>query len=284
MSIYKQVLVSIDGSDTSKYALREFIRSIKSENLNITVVSVLPMYEGDVYSLWTKDIRTSTEKVCENYLAEARQIAHEEGVTVETVSAEGEIHEKIVELADAGNYDLIVLGKKGMSLIEKAFVGSVTSRVIGYSRQDVLVIPYNAKLAWKKLLLTTDGSVYSNAAAQTAISIAKQHHGEIKVLSVVDMTIEFMLRAHEVYDKLVAKAKNFTNEIKEKAFSAEVPVEPLVRDGEVYQVIIDAAKEYETDMIVMGNLGRTGLKRLLMGSTAERVLGHAAFPVLIVKP
>jgi nucleotide-binding universal stress UspA family protein len=49
-------------------------------------------------------------------------------------------------------------------------------------------------------------------------------------------------------------------------------------------VIIDVAQEYQTDMIVMGSLGKTGIKRLLMGSTAERVLGHAVFPVLIVKP
>lgn len=284
MSLYKKVLIAIDGSDTSKYALREFLRLSKNEKMDITVVSVLPVYEGDLYSLWTKDIRATTQKVCDNYLTEARQIANEEGVTVETVCEEGEIHERIVALADTENYDLIVLGKKGIGLIEKALVGSVTSRVIGYSRQDVLVIPYNAKLGWKKLLLTTDGSVYSNAAAQTAIKIAKQYHSELKVLSVVDITIESILRTHEIYDKLVAKAKIFTNEIKEKALSAEIPVETIVRDGEVYKVIIDVAKEHQIDMIIMGNLGRTGLKRLLMGSNAERVIGNAAFPVLIVKP
>ncbi len=52
----------------------------------------------------------------------------------------------------------------------------------------------------------------------------------------------------------------------------------------VYKVITDTAKEYQSDIIVMGSLGRTGIKRLLTGGTAERVLGHAFFPVLIVKP
>ena len=284
MSIYKKILIAIDGSETSMHALREFLKFSKTENFSITVVSVIPAYEGDLASMWTDNITSSMKKACDVSLAEALKIAVEEGVPIETICEEGEIYERIIELADAENYDLIVMGKKGMSLIEKAFVGSVTSRVIGYSRQDVLVIPYGAKVSWKNILIATDGSLYGEAAARKAIEIAARYHSEIKALSVVDVTVEFMLRANEVYESLVAKAKEFTNGIKEKASAAGVKAETLVRDGEVYKVIIDTAKEHQTDMIVMGSLGRTGIKRLLMGSTAERVLGHATFPVLIVKP
>ena len=284
MSIYKKILIAIDGSETSMHALREFLKFSKTENFSITVVSVIPAYEGDLASMWTDNITASIKKACDVALAEALKIAVEEGVPVETICEEGEIYERIIELADAENYDLIVMGKKGMSLIEKAFVGSVTSRVIGYSRQDVLVIPYGAKVSWKNILVATDGSLYGEAAARKAIEIAARYHSEIKALSVVDVTVEFMLRANEVYESLVVKAKGFTDSIKEKASSAGVKAESLVRDGEVYKVIIDTAKEHQTDMIVMGSLGRTGIKRLLMGSTAERVLGNATFPVLIVKP
>jgi nucleotide-binding universal stress UspA family protein len=284
MSIYKKILIAIDGSETSMHALREFLKFSKTENFSITVVSVIPAYEGDLASMWTDNITASMKKACDVSLAEALKIAVEEGVPIETICEEGEIYERIIELADAENYDLIVMGKKGMSLIEKAFVGSVTSRVIGYSRQDVLVIPYGAKVSWKNILIATDGSLYGEAAARKAIEIAAHYHSEIKVLSVVDVTVEFMLRANEVYESLVAKTKGFTDSIKEKASSAGVKAGSIVRDGEVYKVIIDTAKEHQTDMIVMGSLGRTGIKRLLMGSTAERVLGHSTFPVLIVKP
>lgn len=171
-----------------------------------------------------------------------------------------------------------------MSLIEKAFVGSVTSRVIGYGRQDVLVIPFESKLSWDNILVATDGSAYSEVAAMRAIEIARKYKSKVKVLSVVDVTVEFMIRAQEVYNNLVEKAKDITNNIKAKAFSLGVGAEPIVRDGEVYKVILDVANEYKIDMIVMGSLGRSGIKRLLMGSTTERVLGHANCPVLIIKP
>jgi nucleotide-binding universal stress UspA family protein len=284
MSIYRKVLIAIDGSETSMYALREYIRFSKAENPSITVVSVIPPYEGDLAATWTNNIITSIKKQCDASLSEAIKIAGEEGVTIQALCEEGTIHEKIVDLADMENYDLIVMGKKGLSLIERAFVGSVTERVIGYSRQDILVIPNGAKIGRRNLLVATDGSAYSEAAARKAIEIAMQSHGEIKALSVVNVTVEFMLRAHEIYDTLVAKAKGFSDVIKQKALAAGIKAEALVRDGEVYQVIIDVAKEQQADMIIMGSLGRTGIKRLLMGSTAERVLGHATFPVLIVKP
>jgi nucleotide-binding universal stress UspA family protein len=284
VNIYRKVLIAIDGSKTSMHALREFIRFSKTEKLSITVVSIIPLYEGDLAATWTNNMITSMKKQCDISLTDALKIARDEGVTIEAVCEEGEIYERIVDLADMENYDLVVMGKKGMSLVERAFVGSVTARVIGYSRQDVLVIPDGAKIGGKNLLVATDGSTYSEAAARRAIEIAKHYHSEIKALSVVDVTVEFMLRAQEIYDSLVRKAKGFTDSIKEKALAAGVNAEALVRDGEVYKVIIDVAKEYPTDMIIMGSLGRTGIKRLLMGSTAERVLGHSSFPVLIVKP
>jgi len=276
--------VPFDGSESGRNALREILKFAAYEKSLVTVVSVIPRYEGDLSALWTNNITASMKKQCNISLSEALNLAQKEGVTIETVCAEGEIYERIVDLADVENYDLIVMGKKGMSFVERAFVGSVTARVIGYSRQDVLVIPDGAKIAWKKLLLATDGSLYSEAAAQRAIEIAGQYHGSIKALSVVDATVEFMIRAQEVYDSLIAKAEEFTDGIKKKALSAGIEAESLVRDGEVYKVIIDVAKDYQADMIVMGSLGRTGIKRLLMGSTAERVLGNASFPVLIVKP
>jgi len=284
MDKYKKILVAFDGSESGRNALRETLKFAADEHCQVTVVSVIPSYEGDLSALWTNNIKSSMRKQCDMALSEALNLAQKEGVTIETVCAEGEIYERIVDLADMGNFDLIVTGKKGMSLLGRAFVGSVTARVIGYSRQDVLVVPDGAKIAWKKLLVATDGSVYSEAAAQRVIEISRQYHSTLKALSVVDVTVEFMIRAQDVYESLIAKAKEFADVIKKKALLAGIEADSIVRDGEVYKVIIDVAKEYQADMIVMGSLGRTGIKRLLMGSTAERVLGNASYPVLIVKP
>ncbi|NWF99060.1 MAG: universal stress protein [Nitrospirae bacterium] len=284
MNIYRKILIAIDGSKTSMHALKEFVNFSKSYNPDITIISVIPPYDGDLNALWVDNIDSSIKRQCDTALSDALKIAKDADVSVSAVCEEGEIHERIVDFADSGNYDLIVMGKKGMSLIEKAFVGSVTSRVIGYSRQDVLVIPFESKLSWDNILIATDGSAYSEVAAMRAIEIARKYKSKIKILSVVDVTVEFMIRAQEVYNSLVEKAKDITNDIKARAFSLGVGAEPVVRDGEVHRVILDVANEYKINMIVMGRLGKSGIKRLLMGSTTERVLGHTTCPVLIVKP
>jgi len=53
--------------------------------------------------------------------------------------------------------------------------------------------------------------------------------------------------------------------------------------GPAYRVIVELAQEWEAGLIIMGSHGRTGLKRLLMGSVTERVVGQAPGPVLVVK-
>jgi len=56
-----------------------------------------------------------------------------------------------------------------------------------------------------------------------------------------------------------------------------------VREGVAWETIAGLAREQKIEMIIMGSHGRTGLKRLLMGSVAEKVIGHAPCPVLVAR-
>lgn len=156
-------------------------------------------------------------------------------------------------------------------------------RVIGYSPIDVLVVPLTAEIGWKKILLATDGSKYSKAAAERAIDFAGEYGGELRVVSVVDVPAEFYGEAPDAVEDLINKAKGYAEDVKRQAESSGIKAETFVREGEAYRVIIDVARESGAGIIVMGSHGRTGLKRLLMGSVTEKVIGHAPCPVLVVK-
>lgn len=71
--------------------------------------------------------------------------------------------------------------------------------------------------------------------------------------------------------------------VAEKARSRGLACQTRVGVGPAYRVIVDTATEWEAGLIVMGSHGRTGLKRLLMGSVTERVVGEVPCPVLVVK-
>jgi nucleotide-binding universal stress UspA family protein len=78
-------------------------------------------------------------------------------------------------------------------------------------------------------------------------------------------------------------ANHYVKKVKEVVSAAGVNVETIIGHGNPCQEIIDAAKEQNADMIVVGTHGRTGISRLLMGSIAERVVGMAAKTVMVVR-
>ena len=71
--------------------------------------------------------------------------------------------------------------------------------------------------------------------------------------------------------------------MKKQAEAAGVKAETFVGEAEADEAITKLAKEQNADMIIIGSHGRTGLRRLLMGSVAEKVIGYAPCPVLVVK-
>lgn len=283
MGKYRKILVAIDGSESGKNALFQAFRLANDEKCWITVTSVIPPYEGEIETVGVKDMRATLRKPCDDAIAEAKQLANAERMLVKTVCEEGEIYQRIVDLADAENCNIIVMGRRGLGRIQRMLVGSVTARVIGFSQRDVLVVPERTAVGWKKIVLGTDGSKHSALAAGRAISFAASYGGELKVVSVVDVPPEFHAEAPQAVERMVAKAKGFVGDVKRQAEAAGVKAETFVKEAEAYEAITNLAKEQAADMIVVGSYGRTGLRRLLMGSVTEKVIGHAPCPVLVVK-
>lgn len=279
----KKMLVAIDGSESSMHALKESFKLARNEKSWITVVSVVPEYKGDLDLVAVGNVMASMRKPCEDALHKAEELAKAEGALIKTVCEEGEPHERIIDLAEAENCELIVMGRRGLSRLERVLVGSVTARVIGHSHIDVLVVPSTTEIGWKKILLATDGSKYSKAAAERVIDFAGEYGGELRVVSVVDVPAEFYGEAPDAVEDLIKKAKGYVEDVKRQAEAAGIKTETFVREGEAYKAILDLAKEQNANAIVMGSHGRTGLKRLLMGSITEKVIGYSSCPVLVVR-
>ena len=283
MGRYKKILAAIDGSGSSMHALRESFKFACSEKCWITVTSVVPPYVGDLDMVGVGDVIGAMRRPSEVALQEAEKMAKEEGVLIKTVAEEGELFERISDLAAAENCDLIVMGRRGLHRLERTLVGSVTARVIGYSQRDVLVVPRDTAVGFKRVLVATDGSKFCRTAVDRAIDFSRSYGGEISVVSVVDVPAEFYAEAPQVVDDMIHKARGYVEQVKSQAESSGVTAETFVREGEAYQAITDLAKARDVNTIVMGSHGRSGLRRLLMGSVAEKVIGYAPCPVLIAR-
>ncbi len=283
MGKYKKILIAIDGSDSGRNALLQAFRLAVEEKCWITTTCVVPPYTGDMDLTGIKDVRALLAKPCVEALGEAEHLADRERILMKTVREEGETFERIVDLADAENADVIVMGRRGLRKMARVLVGSVTARVIGHTQRDVLVVPSGAVLGWKRIVVATDGSRFSSVATDKAISFAKAYGGSLSVLSVVDVPTELYAEAPQAVEDMIKKAKQYTRNVKKQAESVNVAAETFIGEAEADQAIVNLAKEQEAEMIIVGSHGRTGLRRLLMGSVTEKVIGNATCPILVVK-
>ncbi|MEW6429797.1 MAG: universal stress protein [Thermodesulfobacteriota bacterium] len=282
MAKYRKILVAFDGSASSRNALGAASRLAQTDKSWIKVLAVVPSYEGDLDLFGVSNIRETIDGPGQKILAEARRLADQYDVHVLTNLEQGEPYERIVTVAREENCDLIVVGRRGLSNIERELMGSVTARVIGHTERNVLVVPEGASLGFANILVATDGSDASRDAVELAIDIAGERGGKLKVVSVVYSNDEFLALAPEMVDELIGKARVVAEEVAAAAAARGVAAEAIVREGEPYRAITDLAREIGADLLVMGSHGRKGLNRLLMGSVTGRTIGYASCPVLVV--
>jgi nucleotide-binding universal stress UspA family protein len=278
MSVFHNILVAVDGSPASLHALKE---SFGLAGGTLAAIFVAPASGpepglGARPAAYWLDVQTKA-------LAAAAELARAAGVPLKTIAAQGEAHEGIVAAAEEEVSDLIVVGLKGRDLPPAALMGSTTARVIGFSPRNVLIVPESAGIGFKRLLLPTDGSRYSHQATEEALRICRVSGGELVVLSVLDAPPGFVQEAPEVAKDWLDTLQELTTRVQRRAESQGIRCQTAVLSGSAYRIIVEQARKVGASLIVMGSHGRTGIKRLLMGSVTERVVGYAPCPVLVVK-
>lgn len=139
----------------------------------------------------------------------------------------------------------------------------------------------------KKILCPIDHSDCSKEALKYAVTFAIRDKAKLYLLHVIDI---------RTFDESIdMMAKNIpdnetTKQLKAKLFECipedirdDMDIETLVVQGIPFAEIISIAKKNETDMIVMGTHGRTGLAHIMLGSVSEKVVRKAPCPVLTVR-
>jgi nucleotide-binding universal stress UspA family protein len=142
-----------------------------------------------------------------------------------------------------------------------------------------------------KVLLAVDDSPYSMEAV-AAVGVRPWPPGtSVRVLSAVqqippaaaDLWYDAGDSLERARQELVKRAEQLTGRAVEALRHAVVMAEAIVREGDPRSVIVDEAKDWDADLIVLGSHGYTGFKRWLLGSVAQAVVSHAACSVEAVR-
>jgi universal stress protein A len=133
-----------------------------------------------------------------------------------------------------------------------------------------------------KILLTIDGSMFSEAAVQAMTARMRPEDTEVLLLYVVDPPA-FLEQDVTLHERSNRPRKWLNDAARELETSGFRHVEIRVIEAETRTGILSVAEEWLPDLIVLGSHGRKGVDRFLMGSVAESVARHASCSVLIVR-
>jgi len=137
MKGFKKILIAVNGS---KDVLKQGLQLAGDEGCWVTVIKVMPPYEGDLSLVGIKNVREVLGGGGENAVEEINDVAKAEGCLVKTRLEEGKIHEKIVEVAEDERCDIIVMGRNEKKGIRKFFGDGIIHKVMQRAHCPVLVV------------------------------------------------------------------------------------------------------------------------------------------------
>lgn len=143
-------------------------------------------------------------------------------------------------------------------------------------------------IVYKKILLPTDGSKFSENSEKHALFLADVCNADIIALSVVENSFSIGLPSDDTIYQINELLKKETKKNLEKVEDARksaginVNIDLKVAEGSPAEAILETAEEEDVDLIVIGSSGKTGFDKFIMGSVAEKVVKSAKCSVLVV--
>ena len=150
-------------------------------------------------------------------------------------------------------------------------------------------------IEFSKIMVGIDGSEESMKAVEFAFSMAKIYRAELIAVHVLTSDIGYIysspgvesppLTVKEIVLLDVDEAKKWFDEIKEKANKKgiQLKTEYIVAKKSLLNTILEYVEEHNINLIVVGTRGRSGIKKMLLGSVASGLITYASCPVLIIK-
>lgn len=186
--------------------------------------------------------------------------------------------------------DLVVIGTRGHAGIKLALLGSITQKTLRDLECPVFVVNEEAPLADRpitRILLPVDFSIHSDFAAELAADLAVRLEASVDLLHAFELPRDYTpygwLFGPELEEKMLSDINKRLVEIRQSLEHRQLDVTAHGRRGAAAPLIAEAAEEFESQLIVMGTRGNSGLSRAFLGSVAERTIRAAPCSVLAVK-
>lgn len=296
-----KILLATDGSETAEAAvdfLARFPFPKQSEVTMLTVIREDIFEEKDVEGL-SEELRQALKETQESVREEGEQLIAGEvdrlrkaGWAGSTEVRFGHPAHEIVRAAADLKVDLLVVGSHGLKGMRRFLLGSVSHNVLHYAPCSVLIVktpaaPVEGEKTWR-VLLAYDNSEPAKKAVELCASLPIDEKVAVNALSVLPLV---KLYRQDIRQRL----SSFWHQKKKAAQAALEWVTKEVRwttpnvsaeireSSDVAQEILDDAARYNSDLIILGDKGKSAIEKFLVGTVTNRVARHAPCSVWVVR-
>jgi len=309
--MYQSILVPLDGSAAAEHVLPTALSLARRFKAALKIVHVhAPVWvaysEGGVYdALVDRELREQMQAYLDGVIQRLSEVTN---VTLSSVLLDGLVTGAINRHAIESGVDLVVMTTQGRGPVARFWLGSVADRLLRQSTVPILFVrpqEVDADLSHESkfghMLIPLDGSQLAEQILEPAAALASATNAEVTLLRVVQQFTPdsydpdsgrvsgirpaLLAQLQEVDRQEWQRAEDYLDQLAERLRQRTLNVQTrVVSHMRPATAILDDATTHGVNLIALATHGRGGLKRLLVGSVADKVLRGATTPVLVFRP
>ena len=282
MKLLEKILLAADFSQSTDNLVENAIGLAKTFQSQIILIHVLP---DDITN---EKARLLLNDAAINQLELINDKIKSEGVETDNPILEyGNHFDKIIKTADNIHANVIVIGAGEKTKDDVFQLGTTAEKIIRKSTKPVWIVKNNSPLDVKNILCPVDFSTESKRALKNAIIMARRFNAELIILSVYEMIYSDSLKLKLDWDEEIEYIK-LEHEKEFNSFLEGFNLTDLNWDREIAkglpsEEILKAISLYNTDLLIMGTTGKSGLNRIVMGSVTEKVVREVPCSFITIK-
>lgn len=300
---FRSILAPLDGSPFGEAALpwATALAGASRAKLRLVLVHQMPpaVWNEDAARLFTR-VELAVRRSERDYLRRLAAHARRSRIQVATAVLDGPVARTLLEYVADSGADLVAMSTHGRGPLQRAWLGSVADELLRTLQVPLLLVrpvegepPAPATLAGGELLVPLDGSGLAEAVLAPAAGIARAFDAPVTLLQVVSPVVlatDPALPFPQGFDEeLTAAARDdaqdYLDGVAERLREEGVRATAVAAlGGNPAETVLDASRAPGVRMVALATHGRSGVRRLVLGSVADKLVRGAERPVLVVRP
>ncbi len=303
--MYQSILVPLDGSTAAEHALPWALSIAQQDGTSLHLVRVhVPPAPIMVGSELASDVAldAAIRNIEATYLEEmAKRLAAVSTIPVKHSLLEGSIADAIQDHARSIGAHLLVMTSHGRGAFARFWLGSAADAIVRHSTVPTLLVQPNDDQAVdlttrpfiQRIVIPLDGSPLAERIIPEALKLGKTTGAEYALVLVLEAVANIEALAERKIripggwfpEATMAKAEGYLEQVAHRMRGHSCIVhKKVIQHGSAVSAILDYAKTHGHPVIALATHGRSGLKRILLGSVADKMIRGATMPVLVYRP